>query len=106
MNEMNVEKMEELLANEEFAQKVVDAGTYQKAYQLFAENGLDVSCEDFMEYVEDCRKVMTGKGLISENGEISVEMLDVVTGGVWGKVLKTFLKCMIWLTYDDTFKTY
>ena len=87
MNEMNIKKMEELLANEEFAQKTADAGSYENAYQLFTENGVDASYEDFMAYIEDCRKVMVEKGLISDNGELSVEMLDMISGGGIGLFL-------------------
>ena len=87
MNETNIKKMEELLTNEEFAQKIADAGSYENAYKLFAEIGLEASYDDFMAYIEDCRKVMIENGLISEDGELSVEMLDMISGGgFWSKV--------------------
>ena len=87
MNEANIKKMEELLNNEEFVQKVVDTGSYEKAYQLFIDNGVDASYEDFMAYIEECRKLMIEKGVISEDGELSVEMLDQVSGGGKGGAL-------------------
>lgn len=87
MNEINIKKMEELLANEEFAQKIADAGSYEKAYQLLIENGMDTSYDDFMAYIEECRKTMVEKGLISEDGELSVEMLDKVSGGGKGSAI-------------------
>ncbi|MBQ6999998.1 MAG: hypothetical protein IJN67_02970 [Oscillospiraceae bacterium] len=87
MNETNIKKMEELLANEEFAQKIVDAGSYEKAYQLFVEGGMDASHEEFIAYIEETRRIMVEKGLISEDGELSVDMLDKVSGGGVGKAL-------------------
>ena len=83
MNEANIKKMEELLGNEDFAQKIADAGSYDKAYDLFIDNGVEASYEDFLAYIEDCRKIMIENGMISEDGELSVEMLDMVSGGKW-----------------------
>lgn len=91
MNEMNIQKMEQLLRNEEFAQKISDAGSYDKAYQLFAENGMDASYEDFMAYIENYRKIMVEKGLISEDGELSAEMLEMVSGGGKGGAFLCFV---------------
>ena len=79
-----IKKMEELLRNEEFAQKISEAGSYEKMHELFVENGVDVTREDFMAYIGDCRKTMVEKGLISEDGELSVELLEVVSGGAGG----------------------
>ena len=87
MNETNVKKMEELLANGEFAQKIVDAGSLENAYLLFAEQGLDVSYEVFFRYIQDNLKHME---MLSENGELDVEQLDSVVGSG---------KC----TYDSVF---
>lgn len=91
MNETNIRKMEELLANEEFAQNIADAGSYENAYKLFSENGVDASYDDFMAYIEDCRNAMIEKGLISEDGELSAEMLDMVSGGGKGGALLCFI---------------
>ena len=82
MNETMIKKMEELLKNEEFAQKIKDAGSYENMHKLFVENGVDVTREDFMAYIEDCRKTMVEKGLMSEDGELSAELLEVVSGGI------------------------
>lgn len=81
MNETMIKKMEELLKNEEFAQKIKDAGSYENMHKLFVENGVDVTREDFMAYIEDCRKTMVEKGLMSEDGELSVELLEAISGG-------------------------
>ena len=81
MNEINIKKMEELLANEEFAQKIEAAGSYENAYKLFAENGVDASREEFMAYLEDCHKDMVENGLLTEDGELGPDLLDMVSGG-------------------------
>lgn len=81
MNETMIKKMEELLSNEEFSRKFQDAGSYENAHKLFVENGVDVSYEEFAAYLEDCRKLMVEKGLISEDGELSEELLGAVSGG-------------------------
>lgn len=89
MNEINIKKMNELVENEEFAQKILAAGSCENAYKLFVENGVDASYEDFAAHIEESRKVMVEKGLISEDGELSVEMLEAVSGG--GKGASVFL---------------
>lgn len=81
MTEIHIKKLEELLANEELAQKITDAGSYEKAYQLLTENGFDASYDDFMAYIEESRKLLIDQGLITEDGELSIEMLDMVSGG-------------------------
>ena len=83
MNETNIKKMEELLAIEEFAQKIVDAGSYEKAHQLFVESGVEVSYDDFNAYIEETRQMMAERGLISPDGELSEELLSAVSGGRW-----------------------
>ena len=86
MNEMNIKKMEQLLADEEFAQKIADAGSYEKAYELFAENGVDASYDEYMAYIEECHKDMVENGLLTEDGEMSAELLDMVSGGGVGQI--------------------
>lgn len=88
MNEKNIKKMEELLSNEEFSQKIVEAGTYEKMYALLSAEGMDASFDEFSAYLADCRKIMVEKGLISEDGELSPELLEQVNGGVkWGMTI-------------------
>ncbi len=90
MNEKNIQKMNELLAQEAFAQKIQEAGSFENAYTLFTENGVDASYEDFMAYIESCREKMVHDGLISEDGELGVELLDMVSGGKWYQSLGCF----------------
>ncbi|MBQ6999999.1 MAG: hypothetical protein IJN67_02975 [Oscillospiraceae bacterium] len=81
MNETSIKKMEELLANEEFAQKIADAGSYEKAYKLFTENGVDVSLDEFSEEIKKAELDLKNDGFICDDGEISAELLDMVSGG-------------------------
>ncbi len=81
--EYNIKKMTELLAEEEFARNIQEAGSYENAYTLFTENGVDASYEDFMNYIEECRKHLAEQGHISEDGELSMEMLELISGGKW-----------------------
>ena len=90
MKETAIAKMNELINDEAFAQKIAEAGSYENAYQLFIDNGVEVSYEDYMAYIEDCRKAMIAEGLISEDGELSAEMLDTVSGGRWYHSLGAF----------------
>ena len=80
MNETNIKKMEELLENEELAQKIVDAGSFENACLLFAEQGLDLSYEEFSQYIQDN---LNHSEMISENGELNIEQLDSIGGGFW-----------------------
>lgn len=69
------------MANEEFVQKFNGADSREAAYQLLVDNGVDASYEDFLAYLQESRDFMLEKGLMSEDGELSPEMLDAVSGG-------------------------
>lgn len=81
MTEQNIKKMEELLDTEDFAEKVAAANSQDEIYKLFAANGVDASYEDYMAYLQDSRNLLVQKGVITEDGELSVEALDAVSGG-------------------------
>lgn len=83
MTEINIQKMNELIHREGFAEKLQNAGSYENAYRLFSENGVDASYEEFMGLIEDSRKRMQEKEMISQDGELSEEMLELVSGGKW-----------------------
>ena len=90
MNAANIEKMNALMANEEFTQKIADAGSYENAYALLVENGVDATYEEFTAFLADCRAKMVENGMISEDGELGVELLDMVSGGGKGKAIALF----------------
>lgn len=81
MTEQNIKKMEELLNTEDFAEKVTAANSQDEIYKLFAANGVDASYEDYMAYLQDSRNLLAQKGVITEDGELSAEALDAVSGG-------------------------
>lgn len=91
ITEKNIQKMTELLTQEEFARKIQEAGSYENAYKLFAGNGVDASYEEFLAYIEGCREKMVRNGLIAEDGEMGVELLDMVSGGKWYQSLGCFV---------------
>ena len=97
MNEMNIKKMNELLCNEDFSQKIAQAGSDKNAYHLFVENGMDATYEEFVSYLNSCHKEMMEKGLIASNGELSAEMLENVSGGGVGSFL---LGCIAWFLIE------
>ena len=87
---LNIEMMNELMTNEEFAQKIGEAGSMENAYRLFVEAGVEGTWEEFNAYIEETRQDMISKGLIGEDGELSVELLETVSGGKWYNSLALF----------------
>ncbi|MBQ8398728.1 MAG: hypothetical protein IJX08_02040 [Clostridia bacterium] len=91
MNKICIEKMEELLTNEDFAAKIEEAGSYENAHKLFVENGVDVSYEEFSSFIRQSGDAMKAHGYVSEDGELSAELLELVSGGgIGGKVAAIF----------------
>lgn len=81
MKENSVKKMEELMTDKEFVQRIASAGSYEKAYQLCVERGMDCSFEEFTEEIRKAEIDLITSGLISEDGEISEELMVAVSGG-------------------------
>ena len=104
ITEKNINKMNELLAQEEFAQKIQEVGSYENAYQLFAENGVDASYEGFVAYIDAYHKEMVEKGLLYEDRELSVEELDTANGGAHCRVCNSYVKDGFWNMYRHCFK--
>ena len=94
MNETNIKKMEELLADAAFNAKVEAASSYEEIHQLLVDNDVDVSFDSFMEYNRDCSKVLN----ISQSEELDEEMLDSVAGGLWINPFGGKLVCIgLWM---------
>ena len=81
MNEMNIKKMEELMTNVEFADKIENAGSYENAHKLFVEEGVAVSFEEYMELINSTESALKEAGHIGEDGELGPELLELVSGG-------------------------
>ncbi len=90
LNEKDINLLNSMAKDEEMAQKLVDAGSYEKAYEVLTENGFTASYEEYTAYLADIRKQMEEKGLVTEDGELSAEMLDMVSGGKWYQVVGLF----------------
>ena len=87
MKEIAVNRMEELAVDQEFVTKFSEAESYEDAYQLLIENGVDCTYEEFREYLDEAETQLREKNLINEDGELSAEMLDMVSGGLPGLVI-------------------
>lgn len=81
MTDMDYRKMEELVADKAFVQKLKDAGSVEPMYKLFAENGLNASYEDFAADIQKAKEMVDGIDIVSEDGELTPAMLDLVSGG-------------------------
>ncbi len=81
MNENNINKINELMANEEFANKIMATESYEKAYPLFVDAGVTATYDEFMEYIESCREELKEKGMTAASGELGEDTLDQVSGG-------------------------
>jgi predicted ribosomally synthesized peptide with nif11-like leader len=73
-NEMQ-KKIEELLANTEFADKLAQCETCDEIAALFGTEGIEVSGEEL-------ERAVAQVSVPSENGEISEENLEQVVGGI------------------------
>lgn len=76
-----VEKFQELIENEEFCAKLHAVDSIEKAQTLLSEYGVEITVEELQQEMENAKMIMKEKGMISEGGELSAEMLEMVTGG-------------------------
>lgn len=81
MNELTVKKMEALLNDEAFRAQFQNIDSREEIIRLFQDNGIEVTEEDFNAMAEQGIALLGEKGLISEDGELSPEMLEMVSGG-------------------------
>ena len=85
INDVEARKMNELMEDDAFAEKLAVANSLEEVHQLFVDNGVNVSLEEIQAGVAEIRSQMEEKGLVSEDGELSPEMLEMVSGGGWFK---------------------
>lgn len=85
ISEKNGKIMDSLMENEEFLQQFEKANSMDSLYALFVENGVDFSQEELQASVDEMHRRMEENGLISASGELSPEMLDLVSGGGWAR---------------------
>lgn len=104
MNEMNAKKMEQLLNEESFFEKLKNVDSMEVAYQLFTDNGIDVSYDEFQVMISDSQNAMLQLGLLSEGGELDEDSLDTVSGGAHCRVCNSHVKDGFWNMYKHCFK--
>lgn len=75
-------KMDELLSNLAFMEKVAATATAEEAIELFRKEGLQVTEEELL--------TVFAAPVEGENGELSEDSMESVTGGSvwWGKKIK------------------
>lgn len=79
-NEMK-QKLQELLQDEEFSKKVIMATSIPEEVKLLKENGIDVSERELQACGDEAMAILLQDGYISEDGELSEEVLEQVSGG-------------------------
>lgn len=77
-------QLEKLMDDEEFAMKIANATSFEGMQKVFADAGVDISIGELIEMRDACAELYKEKGIISEDGELSPEMLEYVSGGKWG----------------------
>ena len=80
INETMMMKMNELMENEEIAQEIRNTSVEQ-THQVLVRNGLEITLEEFQAILADCRTILAENGHITEDGEMSVELLELINGG-------------------------
>lgn len=87
MNEQNAKKIEALINEEDFLEELKKITSIDDLLKLFADNGVEMTSEEIEMIQKKGEVVMKEKGLVDENGELTEEMLNLVSGGGWGKAL-------------------
>ena len=86
---LNIKKMEELLQDETFKAELETKETVEQVVALYNAYGVEVTEEEFEQLGDKGMELMKEKGLMDEEGELSPEMLEMVSGG--GKIGKLFV---------------
>ena len=81
IDEKNTSKIEELLSNEKFTSKLLEAKSKEEMYSLLCNEGVEISFEEFSTNIDAAYKALVQDGAISEDGELSESLLEMVSGG-------------------------
>ena len=84
MNDMMLAKIESMMKDETFYDQLQELSSKDEIIELFSHNGIEISNEDFAEMADKGIAILKELGHIGEDGELSPEMLDAVSGG--GKI--------------------
>lgn len=76
---MNMEKLKAVFADEEFAKSLIPMKTLAEVQAALKEKGVDMTEEELIAFRESMVK--------AENGELSEEMLENVSGGILSLIM-------------------
>ena len=79
-NEMQ-KKLRELLTDEDFSKRAIMATSYSEEVELLKEYGIEISEEELKAYGDEVITILKEDGYISEDDELSSEILEQVSGG-------------------------
>ncbi len=74
-------KLQELLKDEEFSRRVILATSLTEEVNLLKEYGIEISENELQSYGEQAMDILKEDGFISEDGELSDDILEQVSGG-------------------------
>lgn len=81
-------KLESLLMDEEFSATILKATTIKEIVDILRENDIEVTEDDLQACGEQAMAILKKDGYISEDGELSEQVLESVAGGgIGGKVM-------------------
>ena len=81
-------KLESLLMDEEFSSTILKATSIKEIVGILHNNGIEATEEELQSCGEQAMAILKKDGYISEDGELSLELLDNVAGGkIGGKVM-------------------
>lgn len=82
MNNITTERIQNLIADQTFAEQLhAAAGNNQELFKVFKDFELTNSYEEFLSDLAEIKRIADEQVMISENGEVTEEMLEVVSGG-------------------------
>lgn len=84
MNENIIEKLKELENNPEFIEKTAAAGSADEMLAVLGEFGIQLA-------EADLKDLLAGNAIVSENGELSEDALDNISGGGFWDWLEKFV---------------
>ena len=85
------ERLNKLMEEEEFSQAILKATSFEEVADVLHEYGIEVSVEDLQRSGNEAVEQLKEDGLIAEDGELSQELLEEVTGGKLSAGGKTVL---------------
>lgn len=84
ISEAVCKRIDELFEDEMFCNEIEKATSKEEIHQVLVENGVEIEFDDFVEGIEGGKQALKDNGYINNNGELSEELLQMVSGGGWG----------------------